>query len=80
MHQKGMRYFESYWNLNDVTSLIINSFYITLFAVNIVKTQEYFPVEMIRIFGAFGAFTMWIKIFYWMRLFADFAFYIKLIS
>jgi hypothetical protein len=80
MHQKGMRYFESYWNLNDVTSLIINSFYITLFAVNIVKTQEYFPVEMIRIFGAFGAFTMWINIFYWMRLFADFAFYIKLIS
>jgi hypothetical protein len=35
---------------------------------------------VIRVIGGFAAFTMWIKVFYWMRLFPDLAYYVKLIS
>jgi len=80
VQKTGLEYFESYWNLIDIGSLIINFFYIGSFAVNFVRAQEFFPIEVIRIFGGFAAFTMWIKIFYWMRLFPELAYYVKLIS
>jgi hypothetical protein len=64
----------------DIGSLIINFLYIASFAVNFVKAQEYFPIQVVRILGGFAAFTMWIKIFYWMRLFPSLAYYVKLIS
>ena len=34
---------------------------------------------MIRSLGAFACFFMWIKVFYWMRLFESLAYYVKLI-
>ena len=80
MQKNGLEYFESYWNMIDIGSLLINFLYIGTFAVNFVRAQEFFPIEVIRIFGGFAAFTMWIKIFYWMRLFPELAYYVKLIS
>jgi hypothetical protein len=78
--KNGLDYFVDVWNLIDITSLVISSIYIAIVSVNFVRGQEYFSLELIRIFGAFAAFMMWIKIFYWMRLFADLAYYVKLIS
>jgi hypothetical protein len=41
---------------------------------------EHFNVQLIRTFGAFACFFMWIKVFYWMRLFSALAYYVKLIQ
>jgi len=37
VQKNGVEYFESYWNLIDIGSLIINFFYIATFAVNFVR-------------------------------------------
>lgn len=37
-------------------------------------------VEQVRAFGGFACFFMWIKVFYWMRLFSSLAYYVKLIQ
>jgi len=34
----------------------------------------------IRTIGGFGVFFMWIKVFYWMRLFPSLAYYVNLIK
>ena len=34
---------------------------------------------MLRTLGAFACFFMWVKVFYWMRLFESLAYYVKLI-
>jgi len=42
--------------------------------------NEQIDIRLIRTFGAFASFWMWIKVFYWMRLFGQLAYYVKLIQ
>jgi hypothetical protein len=50
-----------------------------MFTICIVKQEEYFSSDLMHIIGAYACFFMWIKIFYWMRLFQSLAYYVKLI-
>jgi len=42
--------------------------------------NEVIDIRIIRTFGAYSSFLMWIKVFYWMRLFGNLAYYVKLIQ
>jgi hypothetical protein len=75
----GIDYFSDYWNCIDATSLSINTTFLFMVTVNTVGEWEIYDVQLVRTFGAFACFFMWIKVFYWMRLFSALAYYVKLI-
>lgn len=76
----GIGYFADYWNCIDSTSITINSIFLYMTTVNCIHENEHFPVGLVRTYGSFAAFFMWIKVFYWMRLFSSLAYYVKLIQ
>ena len=76
----GIEYFSDYWNCIDATSLSINSSFLLMVTYNCIGEIEHFNVQLVRTFGAFACFFMWIKVFYWMRLFSSLAYYVKLIQ
>ena len=72
-------YFLDPWNCIDATTLITN--FIFLLCITMNQCSEGFIIDeyAIRRLGAFCCFFMWIKIFYWMRLFEPLAKYVSLI-
>lgn len=80
MMSSGFEYFADYWNCIDSTSLTINTIFLSMTTVNLVHENEHFPVVLVRTYGSFACFFMWIKVFYWMRLFSALAYYVKLIQ
>jgi hypothetical protein len=76
----GIDYFADYWNCIDATSLTINFSFLSMISYNCAGEFEVFDVQLIRTYGAFACFFMWIKVFYWMRLFSALAYYVKLIQ
>lgn len=80
MWADGLEYFSDYWNCIDATSLSINTIFLTMCTLSFAFENELFKVETVRTFGAFSCFFMWIKVFYWMRLFSSLAYYVKLIQ
>ena len=76
----GMDYFNDYWNCIDACSISCNFIFLMMCTFNFSFENEYWTLEVIRTFGAFSCFFMWIKVFYWMRLFSSLAYYVKLIQ
>jgi hypothetical protein len=48
-------------------------------AIDFYKQEEYISLLLIRTLGGFVNFFMWIKVFYWMRIFTSLAYYVNLI-
>lgn len=72
-HSKGCSYLTSLWNLFDLSSIVLNVTYVTL---------ELFDGEhdkIINVLGSFCTFLMYVKFFYWMRLFKPFSAFIRMI-
>ena len=76
----GLEYFADYWNCIDMTSLTLNFTFLMMFGVDLAAGDIIFSREAILAVGAFASFFMWIKVFYWMRLFSALAYYVKLIQ
>jgi hypothetical protein len=74
-------YFSDPWNCVDSISIAFNSIFLTLSTLCVITETDYFDDQLIivRSFGGFACFFMWIKVFYWMRLFSSLAYYVKLI-
>jgi hypothetical protein len=71
-----------YWNQIDILSLSLNAYFLYCFRANVLASDEdedVYQKRFIKIIGAFAVFFMWIKVFYWMRLFPSLAYYVKLI-
>ena len=79
MVSDGFGYFEDPWNCIDMTSICTNAFYLYCCLHTYVTGEEAENVNTINMYGSFAVFFMWIKVFYWMRLFASLAYYVKLI-
>lgn len=79
MVSDGFGYFEDPWNCIDMTSICTNAFYLYCCLHTYVLSEEADNVNTINMYGSFAVFFMWIKVFYWMRLFASLAYYVKLI-
>jgi hypothetical protein len=73
-------YFADYWNLFDFMSLVLNAFYVIVLNLIVVTNNDFIPVSVLRLVGAFACWFLWIKVFYWMRLFRPTAMFITLIQ
>jgi hypothetical protein len=72
-------YLTQLWNVFDIASLVANEAYVgyVLYAMlqheeGIKQTQQ----RDIRLLGAFNMFFMWLKMFYWMKLYAGPAYFL----
>ena len=62
------------WKIIDFCSLVINAFYIGGEVTNEISHHN------LQIIGSVAVFIMWIKLFYWMRLFKPFSAFIRMIT
>jgi hypothetical protein len=72
-------YFTDYWNMIDGTSLFVNITFLTMLNSSLLSDTNIFGNHVIRILGGFSCFLLWIKVFYWMRLFKSTAYFVTLI-
>jgi hypothetical protein len=72
-------YFGDFWNCIDVLSISLNYVFLVMFLINLIIKESYFTHNLILDIGSWCMFFMWIKVFYWFRLFATYAKCIKLI-
>lgn len=72
-------YFLDYWNVIDSTLLTLVLLVIIEIAMVVIKGSAILSPSKIRRMAAFGTFMLWIKLFYWMRLFNKTAHFITLI-
>jgi len=62
-----------------MSSWALNFSFMSMFFLCVVLRQEYFARELILTIGSWAMFLMWIKVFYWCRLFSSYAYYVRLI-
>lgn len=79
LRQSGFSYFYDTWNFIDMSSWALNFSFMSMFFLCVVLREEYFQREVILTIGSWGMFLMWIKVFYWFRLFSSYAYYVRLI-
>jgi hypothetical protein len=77
--QLGWGYFGDTWNVIDMTSLVLNMSQIVTLNINVWAGKIIIDANLIRAIGAVGCFVMWVKVFYWMRLFKSTAPFVTLI-
>lgn len=86
---KWKNYLRDYWNYFDVGSILLNFSFLTMLYlilehkdevsdVHILNYDQY--VKWVRLVGAMNVILMYIKMFYWMRLFKKYAYFITLLS
>ena len=73
--ETALDYFDSVWNFNDITYLLIN---LIVMLSNI--AGDVIPLEKERNFAAISIICLWVKVFDWLRLFDETAFFIRLIE
>lgn len=72
-------YFSDPWNCIDAMSIWQNMLFLGTGTYCILTEKPFFEIQTIYSFGSFAVFFMWLKVFYWMRLFSSLAYYVKLI-
>jgi hypothetical protein len=75
----GLNYLNDYWNWIESCSLLLNLTFLILLNIDVLANKTIHKVDTIRTIGAIGCWFMWIKVFYWMRLFKATAHFITLI-
>ena len=80
LFESGYQYFFDVWNIIDMISLMLNYVFMSMFFICIYYNVEYFNKSRIQDIGSWAIFFMWIKVFYWFRLFPQYAYYVKLIT
>lgn len=74
-------YLLDYWNFIDLSSLVINFIFILMLNIDVLtRSTSIVPVTWVRTIGGFACWILWIKVFYWMRLFKQTAQFITLIK
>lgn len=79
MNQR-LEYFTDYWNCIDIISIYLNVLFLYMSIRNLYENGEIFRMVFIQTTSAFGIFLMWLKVFYWCRLFSSLSYYVKLIQ
>ena len=72
-------YLQDAWNWVDLVSFVLNFGFLICLNINVVSGQIIVPIDFIRVIGGCCCFCMWIKVFYWCRLFSNTAYFINLI-
>jgi len=78
--QGPFEYITDPWNFFDLMSAIMNACYLIMInTCALTESTTYFSVGSVRTVGGLAAFLLWIKMFYWLRLFKSTAYFITLI-
>jgi hypothetical protein len=75
----GLAHFSDVWNTIDAISITLNIVFLGFMASCFYFRVEVVSLELTRSVGGFCNFFMWIKVFYWMRIFSSLAYYVNLI-
>ena len=73
---EGKAYFCSFWNIIDVLGLLLVVYVLISTGLGLGLT----PLSALRVIAAFGSCFTLIKLFDWLRLFEDTAFYVLLVA
>ena len=68
------------WNIVDFLIILLTTIFQLQFSICCYYEKEIVSVKFQRSIGSFLVFFMGIKVFYWMRLFPSYAYYVKLIQ
>ena len=68
MRDNPLEYLSDYWNFFDMSTLCSNMAFLFTLNSPLCLDMEY-DAHFIRLVGGIGCFFLWIKVFYWMRLF-----------
>lgn len=79
MIEAGPNYLGDLWNMIDMSIVYLNMVFLMMLCGDVLLAKVYFPLMIIQIVGSFGIFCMWLKVFYWCRIFSSLAYYVKLI-
>ena len=74
LRSTGISYFYNMWNLIDFSSLIINAVYVACELTNAL------PFGKLQLIATVATLLLWVKFFYWMRLFRPFSAFIRMIA
>ena len=58
-----------FWNIIDFSSLLVNVWFLFILNVCVFSNSMVFSKTHVREVASIGSFILWIKVFYWMRLF-----------
>jgi len=72
-------YVSEFWNWFDLLQFWLNLTFLIILQINVWYGLNIVDIHVIRTVGALAGFVMWIKVFYWMRLFKDTSYFIILI-
>lgn len=75
-----LNYFFDIWNMIDMGSLLFYLMYQIMLNSCVIMDTTVFKVHNVRTIGSVTCFLLWIKMFYWMRLFKKTAYFVKLIT
>ena len=73
-YREGYEYLMSFWNILDIASLVMNLTYV------ICEMNNYLEENQINLIGSICIAIMWVKMFYWMRIFKSFAAFIRMVE
>ena len=68
------KYITNFWNVVDIGSLLLNATYVSL------KLSNHISKDAQAVLGSFVLAVLWVKMFYWMRLFKPFASFIRVVE
>ena len=64
----------------DFCSLSMNITYVSMVLFILVTHVPLMPIIYLRLFGALACFFMWIKIFYFMRIFRETGYFVNMLG
>lgn len=73
-------YFEDMWNIVDLFSNTMNLLVVMELIFKFLLNVELVEIEKLRIVASICCFFMWMKSLYWLRLFHQTAYFVKLIT
>ena len=72
-------YFEDYNNWIDLTSQVTSISFFIILDSTVFYNKIFVRIQILRVWGGFACFLLWIKMFQWMRLFKATAHFITLV-
>ena len=73
------KFFNDPWMCLDFLTSYINFSVQMMCIVDLLDKADFYAANTILFLSSFAVFMMWLKVFYWCRLFGRFAYFIKLI-
>ena len=74
LKEDPVSYFTDFWNIIDCVSLVSCATYVGCLITNSLELED------LNLIGALAVMLLWVKLFYWMRLFRTFSAFVRVIS